>query len=96
MQYSSTSFPADHSHTYSICVLGNIDPVWANRISGMELTPDCNSYGSQITRLHGSVRDQAELMGIINLLYDLGLTLLSVQNAETALQLSQLAALPDA
>lgn len=86
----------DCAHTYSICVLGSLDPVWANRISDMELRLESNSYGSRITRLYGSVRDQAELMGIINLLYDLGLTLLSVENSDTALKLPEVREQPPA
>lgn len=72
------AFPADIAQTYSIRVRGTLDATWAARIAPMtvrhEILPDLGPS----TVLHGEVQDQAALLGVINLLYDLGFTLLTV------------------
>jgi hypothetical protein len=63
---------------YQIKVQGNVDPSWSNWFSGMDMSPDAGSGAQCVTTLTGYVRDQAALRGILNHLWDLNLTILSV------------------
>ena len=57
-----------------ICFRGHINKDWANRLFSLQITH--TSDGN--TLLSGSLRDQAELQGILSRLADLGLELISV------------------
>ena len=50
------------------------------RVSGLRIT-DCGQRDQEgsVTELYGKVRDQAELAGLLNSLYELHLTLASVE-----------------
>jgi hypothetical protein len=65
--------------TYRITVEGYLDDSWSDRLGGMTITTD--SYGDQgvMTTLVGRVRDQADLFGVLNTLYELHITLLTVK-----------------
>ncbi len=60
---------------FEIHIKGQLDASWSDWLEGMELKLVDN--GEMI--LFGYIRDQAELMGILNKLYSLNLTLLSVR-----------------
>ena len=66
---------------YRIRALGFLDESWSDRLSGMHIT--ASSRGDQghepITTLTGQVRDQTALAGVLNTLYELHLSLLSVE-----------------
>ncbi len=68
---------SDCPSTYQIRVQGLLDPQWAEWFDGFALT-----YVGNETLLTGLVTDQAALHGVINKLWDLGLTLLLVQRLE--------------
>ena len=57
-----------------ICFRGHINKDWANRLFSLQITH--TSDGN--TMLSGTLRDQAELRGILSRLADLGLDLISV------------------
>ena len=57
----------DMPATYHICVYGGLESSWAERLWGMTSTP-IKEAG-----------DQADLVGIINALYNLGHTVVSVE-----------------
>jgi hypothetical protein len=60
---------------YEIKVLGVIDQTWSDWFDGFSiLTSDQN------TLLHGEVTDQAALLGLLNKVHGLGLTLISVKH----------------
>jgi hypothetical protein len=61
---------------YEIRVKGQLDESWSNWLEGLEVTLLEN--GEMILR--GYVGDQAALMGTLNKLYGLNLTLLSLAN----------------
>jgi hypothetical protein len=65
--------------TYRIRVQGELAPSWSERLGGLQITTHRQRDQTLVTTLVGEVRDQAELIGIINSLYDLHLPLLSVQ-----------------
>ena len=65
--------------TYRICVQGELAASWSERLGGLQITTHRRQDQTLVTTLVGVVRDQAELIGIVNSLYDLHLPLLSVQ-----------------
>ena len=65
---------------YRMRVLGSLSESWAGKMAGMHIiTSHPKGQKDPITELTGMVRDQAELSGILETLYDLHLTLLSVE-----------------
>jgi hypothetical protein len=66
--------PIDDAAIYHIRVQGQLDESWADWLGGLTITlqPDGT------TLLSGSIIDQAALHGILDRLYGLNLTILSV------------------
>ena len=64
---------------YRVCVQGAIDRSWVDLFAGMKLAYRNVATPNALTVLTGDVLDQAELMGLLNRLYGLGLPLVSVQ-----------------
>ena len=71
--------PFDCPATYQISVQGRIDPASSDLLGGMTITPATAEEGLPVTTLEGDLRDQAALAGVLNTLYELHLTVLSVQ-----------------
>jgi hypothetical protein len=69
----------DESAHYRIRVLGLLDSSWSAMLGNMKLTTDRREGHPCITLLSGPMTDQAALMGVLNLVYDLGMVLLSVE-----------------
>ena len=65
---------------YQIRVQGRIDTQWSIWLNGMSIVQE--SEEPPVTRISGGVIDQAKLRGIINQLWDLNLTLISVNRME--------------
>ena len=76
------SFPFDRPANYRICVLGSLDERWSERLGGLRITTSSLKDQGSITALVGQIRDQAELSGVLNTLYEMHLTLLSVEILE--------------
>lgn len=60
-----------------IKVQGHLDKVWKERFGGMDII-----YEGDNTILSGNVKDEAFIHGILNLIRDLNLKLISVNPAE--------------
>src|SRR5947199_3096657 len=60
---------------YAIRVQGHLDARWSEWLEGMTLTHEEGG----VTRLEGPIRDQAALRGLLNRLWDLHLTIVTVQ-----------------
>ena len=75
----------DESAFYRICFLGMLDSSWSAMLGDMLVTTERPGDNSCITTLSGHLADQAALMGVLNLAYDLGMVLLLVER-ETHLQ----------
>ena len=63
---------------YRIRVQGLVDPSWSNWFEGIEIASERASNGTKTTTLTGAVADQAALRGIMLKIWDLNLTVLSV------------------
>jgi hypothetical protein len=73
------SFTFDRSGNYRIRVQGYLDKSWSERLGGLRITTSKIGDQKPLTVLVGQVQDQAELAGVLNTLYELHLTLLSVE-----------------
>ena len=67
---------------YQIKVQGNVDPSWSDWFNGMEVSAETGPKAGSVTIFIGPVEDQAALRGILNHLWDLNLTILSVIQLE--------------
>jgi len=65
---------------YRIVVKGCIHESWSDRLAGMSITAGEFEDGEAITTLVGYLRDQAQLCGVLNSLYDLHLAILLVEH----------------
>ena len=65
--------------TYSIHVEGLLDESWSERLAGMKIKTIKRKNLSPVTTLSGQLTDQAELLGVLNALYNLGKSLVAVK-----------------
>ena len=73
-------FAFDGPRNYRIRVLGLLDESWSEKLGGLRITASSlKDQKEPVTELVGKVRDQAELAGVLNSLYELHQTLLSVE-----------------
>jgi hypothetical protein len=70
------------SMRYKITLLGVLDAAWSEWIQGMTVTNESLDDERSLTTFHVRVDDQAALRGILNRLWDLNLTLVSVISEE--------------
>ena len=68
--------------TYQIEVQGYLEEHWSDWFDGMAIVAQVGAEGTHVSRLTGTVVDQAALQGMLRKLYDLGLPLLSVNCIE--------------
>jgi hypothetical protein len=73
------SYAFDRPGNYRIRFKGFLDKKWSGRLGDMSLTTSKTGDHKSVTVLEGQVRDQAELVGVLNALYKRHLTLLSVE-----------------
>jgi hypothetical protein len=76
---SRKSFPFDRPGDYRIRVQGFLDESWSERVGGLRITTSSVKDQGPVTELSGQMRDQAELAGVLDTLYELHLALLSVE-----------------
>ena len=76
------SFPFNRPGTYRIRVLGSLDENWSERLGGLRITASSLKDQGPVTELVGQLRDQAELSGVLNTLYELHMTLVSMEILE--------------
>lgn len=64
---------------YEVLVQGRLDSDWSERMAGMSITSSSGKNGEPQTRLYGGIRDQAELFGVLETLYDLNMSLIEIK-----------------
>lgn len=74
---------ADRPPIYQIEVQGKLNEQWSDWLAGLTIShaPACSE--APVTMLTGPITDQAALRGILNRLWDLNLTLLSVARLDS-------------
>lgn len=79
----SNSFSNTSPSIYQICLQGDLMTRWAEWLGGLalEMTPVAGTPGRAVITV--AVPDQAALRGMLNKLWDLNLTLISIQPAKT-------------
>lgn len=66
--------------TYCIVIEGELDPGWSNWLNGLSVVPGSGEPAT--TTLAGPVRDQAALRSLLNRLWNMNLTLVSVNRVD--------------
>jgi hypothetical protein len=79
MDNEAKKYAFDKPAIYRIRVQGTLDESWSGRLSGMQIVRDENTKNKIVTILFGFLPDQPALSGVLTSLYDLGLTILSVE-----------------
>ena len=79
MYQAKTKPPNNLSIHYQITVEGKIDPDWSDWFHGMTIVSRLGADGSYTTILSGTIIDQVALRGLLNRLWDLNLTVCSIQ-----------------
>lgn len=69
--------------TYRVCVQGRLDPRWADRLGGMNITEVRQTKRDVETILVGRLEDQAALARLLNSLYELQLPVVWMQRLES-------------
>ena len=82
MMLSRDPIPFDIPATYHISVQGRIDPISSELLGGMTIRPPSVEASPPITTLEGELYDQAALAGVLNTLYEMHLTVISVERLE--------------
>jgi hypothetical protein len=67
---------------YEITVLGELNEKWLERIGGLKISRKSAKYKKPVSILRGSLKDQSALSGVLNTLYDLHLSIVSVKMIE--------------
>jgi hypothetical protein len=75
---SSESYSFDKPGKYRVCVEGYVNERWSDKLGGMKIKTRTHWDDRKVTTLVGEMVDQAALAGMLNSLYELHLTLLSV------------------
>jgi hypothetical protein len=85
MQSESTGKPSNFSTpaTYSIHVEGSLDESWSERLAGMSIKIIERNNQLPVTALSGQLTDQAELLGVLNALYNMGKSLIAIERLDT-------------
>lgn len=65
--------------TYRIQIQGHLDDSWSDRLGGMVITRAYTQDSQPMSILTGSLLDQAALVGIMNAIYGLHLSVFSVE-----------------
>ena len=74
------NFPFERPGKYRIRVMGSLEESWSERLGSFRITTaSLKDQERSVTDMVGNVRDQAELAGILETLYNLHLTILLVE-----------------
>ena len=65
--------------TYRIRAQGELNESKSSFLAGMSITTSSQEDGGVVATLVGRIKDQAELSGVLNTLYEMHLPLLSVE-----------------
>ena len=78
--YAREPLTVDKPSVYRIELQGALARSWQDFLGDVQIEVRQEDTGQAVTTLIGLVNDQAALAGILNLVYDLGMPLLSVES----------------
>ena len=64
---------------YRIYVKGLLDESWSDRFSGLQIENQTSASEPPTTILQGKLLDQAQLLGVLSNLYEMHMSLISVE-----------------
>ena len=64
---------------YKIRVEGEIQENWSEKFQGLKISVKRSLRGKPVSVLTGKINDQSALSGLLNMLYDYNMTILSVK-----------------
>ena len=67
---------------YRLVVQGAVAEQLSDRLGELEIRTSCGAHGSTTTTLTGRIRDQAQLIGVVNSLYEMRFPILAVELLE--------------
>lgn len=70
---------------YEIVVNGELHESWSEWLGDLKIHPMQNSDGEIMTKLTGTIKDQAALRGTLNKIWDMQLSLISVNRVDVGL-----------
>jgi hypothetical protein len=82
--HSHAGYLLDAPDRYRILILGTLDAGWSDRLGGMTISATRLADGTMATTLIGDLADQSALVGVLNTLHDLGLSLVSMERVPNA------------
>jgi hypothetical protein len=78
-KYSEIQVPFDSPVVYKIMVQGRVASSWSDRLQGMNINQSTSDSGHIVSTLTGELPDQTALVGVLNTLYELHLSVLNVE-----------------
>lgn len=78
MESKRTNHTFDKPAIYRIRVHGSLDESWSSRLCGMQIIKE-DTESKLVTILYGYLPDQSALSGVLNSVYDMGLSILTVE-----------------
>jgi hypothetical protein len=76
---SNIQVPFDSPVPYRILVQGRVASNWSDRLQGMEISQAASDDGIIVSTLTGELPDQTALVGVLNTIHELHLSVLSVE-----------------
>jgi len=78
-KYWENRFSLETPARYRICVQGRLREDLSDRLAGMRIKTTSEAGAGTVSVMEGRLQDQAELVGVLNSLYELHLPILSVR-----------------
>lgn len=75
----SAAFNFSEPAVYEIKIQGILEKSWSDKLLGMQVTFDKSNNKETVTTLIGKIRDQAALAGILSMLYESHMFIISVK-----------------
>ena len=75
----STDLKFTSPAVYRIYVKGFLDESWSDRFSGLQIENQTSATEPPTTILQGTLLDQAQLIGVLSNLYEMHMSLISVE-----------------
>ncbi len=70
---------ADLSLHYRVLLAGVLDEIWISRLYQAQVRYELSPEGDTLTELSGEIPDDSALLGILNIVHDLGLSIRLVE-----------------